>query len=169
LQTPKLPPTIKVTKYKKGSSIRIKTYEPVINNTKPKCLEVLTDDIKKDKSITKNQPQTNFEVNIQNELLSNIQLKPKPLPKIEIRDPEPPLVVKKLKEQLLEELYDSTSSEDIDDNISVGDNEDYEIYQTYNGSDVDVNDISNLSLKEPISYDEHTQLANEINEECEYL
>jgi len=174
LQTPKPLPTIKVTNYKNKSTIRVKTYERVINNTKPKIPEVLTDSYIKNyktrSSNTVNQLHPNFKVNIQKEPLSNFQLRLKPLPKIEIKDPEPPPVIKKLKEQLLEELLDSSSSEEIDDNISVGNNEDWnDIYQTHNGSDVDESDSSNLSLMESISYDEYTQLVNANKEECKYL
>ncbi|XP_060868134.1 uncharacterized protein LOC132943253 [Metopolophium dirhodum] len=170
VQTPKLLPTIKITNYRNKPIIQVKTYEAVID-TKPKNPEVLTDNnIKKYKtrsSITVNQLPPNIKVNIQDEPISNFKLKLKPLPNIEIKDPEPPpVIVKKLKEQLIEELFDSSSSEEIDDNISVGNNDDWnEIYQTHEKSDVDENDSRNVRLIQAVGYDAHKQLANDISKE----
>jgi len=165
-----------VKKYQTRSSITVNQLPPNIKvNIQD---EVLTDNninnnVKKYQtrsSINVNQLPPNIKVNIQDEPLSNFQLKPKPLPIIEIKDPEPPTsMIKKLKEQLIEELFDdSSSSEEIDDNISVGNNDDWnEIYQIHNGSDVDENDSSNLRLME---VDGHKQLANDISKEkCKYL
>jgi len=173
VQTPKLLPTIKVTNYRNKPTIQVKTYEAVID-TKPKNPEVLTDNnIKKYKtrsSITVNQLPPNMKVNIQDEPISNFELKLKPLPNIEIKDPEPPVIIKKLKEQLIEELLDSSTSEEIEDNISVGNNDDWnDIYQKHNVIDVDENDSSNLRLTEAVGYDAHKQLANDISKEkCKY-
>jgi len=88
-------------------------------------------------SITVKQLHPNVKVNIQEEPLSNFGLKLEPLPCIEIKDPEPsPVIVKKLKEQLIEELNYSSSSQENDDNISVGNNEDWiENFQTHNEND----------------------------------
>ncbi|XP_001950163.2 uncharacterized protein LOC100162746 [Acyrthosiphon pisum] len=169
VQTPKIIPTIKITNYRNKPTIHVKTYEAVIN-TKPNDPEVLTyNNIKKYKtrsSITANQLPPNIKVNIKDEPLSSFQLKQKPLPNIEIKDPKSPPAIKKLKEQLIAELFDSSSSEENDDNISVGNNDNWnEIYQTHNGSDVDENDSSNLRLMESVRYDGHKELANDISEE----
>jgi len=195
-QAPKILPTIKITSYGNKPAIQVKKYEAVIN-TKPKNSEVLTDNninntIKKyqtrssttlnqssttlnqssttlnQSSITVNQLPPNIKVNIQDEPLSNIQLKRKPLPNIEIKDPEPKPAIKKLKEQLIEELFDSSSSEEIDDDISVGNNDDWnEFYETHRESDVGDNDSSNLRLMKSGG---HKLLANDISKEkCKYL
>lgn len=175
-QKPKLTQsTISINKDK--SRIRVKPHEPVLN-TKAKNIEDLTGiDVKKGKtrsSNTVNQLQPNNKINKREEPLSNVKLKLEPLSSIEIRDPKPPVIVKKLKEQLIEELFDSSSSEEIDDDISVGNNDDWdEIYQTHNENNYE-NAISaassNSSLTGDVPYDEYKQLAIEKSEkECMYL
>ncbi|KAL5238785.1 hypothetical protein ACI65C_006195 [Semiaphis heraclei] len=167
-KNPKRKSNIKCTNYKNKSRIQMKTYERVIN-TKPKNHEVLTDiDIKKCKtrsSLPVNQLQSKFKSNIQEEPLLIVEFKSEPLPgpNIEIKDPEPnietdnpepPITKKKLKEQLIEELLEDDSSsfeEEIEDNISVGNNEDWnETYQTH--IDSNENDSSNSSLIEEPQY-----------------
>ncbi|XP_060846006.1 uncharacterized protein LOC132925648 [Rhopalosiphum padi] len=78
---------------------------------------------------TLDQLQPNIKVNVEAELpSSNIELKQRSISNNEIIDPlDPPKpMIKKLKEQLIEELYNSSSeSEDIDDDISVGSNENW--------------------------------------------
>ncbi|XP_026819843.1 uncharacterized protein LOC113558550 isoform X2 [Rhopalosiphum maidis] len=116
---------------------------------------------------TLNQLQPNIKVNVQAELpLSNIELKQKSISNNEIIDPPEP-IIKKLKEQLIEELYNSSSeSEDIDDNISVGSNEDWsEIFQTDNKSNV-YNNVSSNSIHDvAVKYYEQKQLVNEKSKE----
>ncbi|KAL5243413.1 hypothetical protein ACI65C_010823 [Semiaphis heraclei] len=177
-KTPKRRSTIKFTNYRNKSRIQIKTYERVIN-TKPKNHEVLTDiDIKKCKTRS-SLPVNQLQSNIQEEPLLNVEFKPEPLPRpniekkdpepnIKTGDPEPPITIKKLKEQLIEELLEdnsSSSEEEIEDNISVGSNEDWnEVYQTH--IDSDENDCSNSSLIEEVKNDRHKQLATNKSEDC---
>ncbi|KAL4152673.1 hypothetical protein QTP88_000506 [Uroleucon formosanum] len=118
-------------------------------------------------SIPVNQLQPNVRVNKQYEPLSNVELKLEPSPNIKIKKSEPPSVtLKKLKEQLIEEqcyssssdeieLCYSSSSEENDDNISVGNNEDWnEHFQTHNENDSD-----NSSIIE-VKYNGQEQPAN---------
>ncbi|KAE9533283.1 hypothetical protein AGLY_009324 [Aphis glycines] len=138
--------TTKVKNRKTRSNIQKKQFKPVII-IKEKNLDVLKDvDKKKNKtrtSVALNQLQPNIKVNIQAELpISNVELKPTPIPTIDKKDPEPPQpVIKTLKDQLIEELNNSSGSEDIDDDISVGSNE---FSVTYSMSDIHDNDSSNL-------------------------
>ncbi|KAE9533249.1 hypothetical protein AGLY_009290 [Aphis glycines] len=146
--------TTKVKNRKTRSNIQKKQFKPVII-IKEKNLDVLKDvDKKKNKtrtSVALNQLQPNIKVNIQAELpISNVELKPTPIPTIDKKDPEPPQpVIKTLKDQLIEELNNSSGSEDIDDDISVGSNE---FSVTYSMSDIHDNDSSNLI---PIGVDKH--------------
>jgi len=181
-KNPKRRSTINFTNNKNKSSSLTKTYERVIN-TKPKSNEVLTNiDIQKYKarsSLAVNQLQPNFKLNIQEVPLSNVEFKSEPLPEpnIETDHPEPPITVKKLKEQLIEELMEddslsslSCSEEENEDNISVGSNENWnEVNQTHIENDLDDNDCSNSSLIEEVKYDGHKQLANDKSEDCKYL
>jgi len=167
----KLEPT-KVTNHKTTSTVQQKQFKPVIT-TKEKNLEVLTSvDTKKYKtrsSVTLNQIQPNIKVNIQAELpISNFELIPTLIPTIEKKDPEPPEpVLKKLKEQLIEELYNISSSDDIDDCISVGS---HEFSDTNTMNNVHDNDSSNLISVGVDKYCEHKQLDNEkSNKDCKYL
>jgi len=116
-------------------------------------------------SSTVNQLQPNVKVNKQDEPLSNVELKPEPLRNIKIKKSEPE-ILKKLKEQLIEEQYNSSSSEETDDNISVGNNEYWdENFQTHNENDSD-----NSSIIEEVKYNRQEQLANDKSKEkCEYL
>ncbi|XP_060857642.1 uncharacterized protein LOC132935187 [Metopolophium dirhodum] len=114
-------------------------------------------------SITVKQLQPNVKVKIKEEPLSNFELKLEPLPNIEIKDPEPsPVIIKKLKEQLIEEeLYYSSSSEEIGNNISVGNTENF---QSHND-----NDSNNSSIIEVVKYDGEEQLANDKSKKkCMY-
>ncbi|XP_060851140.1 uncharacterized protein LOC132929653 [Rhopalosiphum padi] len=165
----KLEPT-KIINHKTRSTVRLKQLKPIIT-TKEKKREVVTSvDIKKYKtrsSDTLNQLQPNIIVNVQAELpSSNIELKQKSISNSEIINPPEP-IIKKLKEQLIEELYNSSSeSEDIDDNISVGSNEDWsEIFPTDNKSDVYNNVSSNSIPVEAVKYYEQEQLVNEKSKE----
>jgi len=171
----KLKPT-KVTNHRTRSTVQQKQFKPVIT-TKEKNLEVLKNvDIKKYKtrsSVTLNQLQPNIKVNIKAELpISNVDLKPTPIPINEKKDPEPPEpIIKKLKEQLIEELYNSSSSsEDIDDNISVGSNEDWNDYFDSNSmSEVYDNDSSN-SIPVGVNKYEHEKPDNKKSlKDCKYL
>ncbi|XP_025193394.1 uncharacterized protein LOC112593248 [Melanaphis sacchari] len=164
----------KVTSYKTRSTSRLKQLKPLIT-TKEKNLEDLTDvGIKKYKtrsSAVENQLQPNIKINTQTELpLSNVESKLKLIPTIEKKNPEPPEpVIKKLKEQLIEELYNSSSSSEDNDSISVGNEEDWnEIFQTNEKSDIYDNDNSNSIPVEAVKYYGHKQLVNEKHED-EYL
>ncbi|KAE9543247.1 hypothetical protein AGLY_003158 [Aphis glycines] len=155
----KLEPT-KVTNHRTRSTVQQKQLKPVIT-TKEKNV-----DIKKHKtrsSVTLNQLKPNIKVNIKAELpISNVELKPTPIPIIEKKDPESPEpIIKKLKEQLIEELYNSSSSsEDIDDNISVGSNEDWnDFFDSNSTSDVYDNDSSN-SIPVGVNKYEHEKPDN---------
>jgi len=161
----KLEPT-KISNHKTRSTVRLKQLKPIIT-TKDKKPEVVTGvDIKKYKtrsSDTLNQLQPNIKVNVLSELpSSNTELKRKSISTNEILDPPEP-IIKKLKEQLIEELYNSSSeSEDIDDNISVGSNEDWsEVFPTDNKSDVYNNVSSNAIPVEAVKYYEQKQPVNE--------
>jgi hypothetical protein len=106
---------------------------------------------------TLDQLQPNIKVNVEAELpSSNIELKQKSISNNEIIDPHDPPepIIKKLKEQLIEELYNSSSeSEDIDDNISVGSNENW----------------SGIP-DEAVTYYEQEQPVNEKSKgQCKYL
>jgi hypothetical protein len=168
----KLEPT-KIRNHKTRSTVQLKQLKPIIT-TKEKKHEVVTSvDIKKYKtrsSDTLNQLQPNI-VNVQAELpSSNIELKQKSISTSEIINPPEP-IIKKLKEQLIEELYNSSSeSEDIDDNISVGSNEDWsEVFPTDNKSD-EYNNVSSNSIPvEAVKYYEKEQSVNEKSKECKYL
>ncbi|XP_050062134.1 uncharacterized protein LOC114122077 [Aphis gossypii] len=153
LLSSKLEPT-KVTNRKTRSYVQKKQLKSVIA-IKEKNLDVLKDVDKKKKktrtSVTLNQLQPNIKVNIQAKLpISNVKLKPTPICTIDKKDPEPPQpVIKKLKDLLIEELNNSSGSEDIDDDISVGSNE---FSVTYSMSDVHDNDSSNLI---PVGVEKH--------------
>lgn len=159
----KLEPT-KVTNHKTRSTVQRKQFKPVII-TKEKNLLTNVDikNYKTRSSITLNQLQPNIKVNIKAELpISNVELKQTPIPIIEKKDPEPPEpIFKKLKEQLIEELYNSSSSsEDIDDNISVGSNEDWnDFFDSNSMSDVYDNDSSN-SIPVGVNKYEHEKPDN---------
>ena len=134
----KLETTIKVTNHETSSAVQVKNIKPVINTT-AKHPEALTNI-----DLLKRKPSSTVIVN-------------QPQPNIEIKDIESPPVLKKLKEQLLEELFDSSSSEEIDDNISVGSNEDW-----YNSS--------NSNFESAFKYDEHEQsISDKSEKECKYL
>lgn len=157
----------KLLNQKTTSTVGEKQIKPVIN-TKEKYLEVLTDDTKKyltRSNVTVNQlKHPNIRVNKQEELnLSNVELQLGPIPNNEINNPEPsPVILKKLKDQLLEELNYSSNSEETEEDISVGDEKDLsELVQTYIESD-----NSNSSLIEEDEYDGHKQPSDE--EQCKY-
>ena len=114
-------------------------------------------------SVTVKQLQPNVKVKIKEEPLSNFELKLEPLPNIEIKDLEhtKPVILKKLKGQLIEEeLYNS--SEEIGDNIYVGN---IENVQPHNE-----NDCNNTSIIEEVKYYGQKQLANDKSKKkCKYL
>jgi len=170
-QKPKLTQsTISIINFKDKSTIRVKTNEP--NEPEAKNIEVLTGiDVNKSKStssITGNQPLPNVKINKLVEPLSDVKLKLEPSPTIEIPsnpgDTNP--VIKKLKEQLIDELFDSSSSEEIDDNISVGNEDCNEFFSIHNYCDVDEDDKRNL--KTAVKVDEQL-FNNKINATCKDL
>ncbi|XP_060845297.1 GATOR complex protein WDR24-like [Rhopalosiphum padi] len=151
------------------------------HNVKPKIAlstELLNRNIKPTKirnhktisTDTLDQLQPNIKVNVEAELpSSNIELKQKSISNNEIIDPlDPPKpMIKNLKEQLIEELNNSSSeSEDTDDNISVGSNENWsEIFQTDNKSNVYNNVNRNSIPDEAVKYYEQEQPVNEKSKE----
>jgi len=170
LPSPKLESSIKIPNHihNSRSTVGIKKYKPVIN-IKQKNNEVLTDnDAKKYKtrsSVTMNKlKQQIVKVNKQKELRSsNVELQLEPIPNIKIEEPKSPsFFVRTLKDELIEEEhYDTETSNDLDDDISV----EYEGclenegIQTHTKNKIRKNDSSNSSIIEDAKYDNHKELG----------